>query len=631
MGLLERLPALMFPATGLAACEPAAVRALGVSPPKGGPEALARAARAWKKGRGAAALRALDEAVALGLDCGAARWLRAYALHDLGREHEAEEAAHSAMVVFSELAPEPLLGPSVRRESVCHDVSERTLAVLGRALAEGRSPVWLLALRAGTLRDPSFNRYGEAAADLRRAVRLAPKRGWLWAHLGRALDGIGDDTGAGDALDRAIALSPNSGWMRAWRGQYRLRRALPGALSDLDDAAALDASYPFTRAWRGGALRQAGRLKEAEKELRVALVLLPGYEWTHAELYLTLKALGRPEAAAAAAAAYERDPKRGWCRRDDPAACAAGLAELASARRKNPREPYLKAWEAWALMGGRNTAAASRVLGTPGKNEPAFLLAVRGETALHEGRLAAALRCFDRAVATRRAAPYLGSRGLARLDAGDARGAAADLDEAVRRYAATAPYIKGLAGAQAALGRLPAALATIERSLRLAPQDTEAHARKAEILYLSGKPAAALASLAAAGWRAPTPLPGRSPRARAWRLSWQGADLRARGLFAESQEALRAAARLDPSAPWTRAWLGECLLAAGRPEAALPEFEAALRLAPAFALARQWRGEARLRLGRAKDALSDFRAAKGLDPALERAALGEAAALEALS
>lgn len=618
------------PATGLGLYEPSAVRALGTKAPAGSMEALARALRLWKKGKNEAALRALDEVSALGVDCGAVRWIRAYALHDLGRAREASEAAHSAMEIFSELAPEPLLGPAVRKESICHDVSEKTLTVLGRALDEGRDPVWLLALRAGTLREPAFNRYAEAAADLRRAVELAPKRGWVWAHLGRALDGIGDSRGAADALDRAIVLSPRSGWMKAWRGQYRMRRGLPGALADLDAAKTLDPSYPFTRAWRGGALRQAGRLADAEKELRIGMTILPGYEWTHAELCLTLKALGRAEAAKAAADAYERDPKRGWCRRDEPEARAAGLAELARVRRKAPGDPYVRAWEAWILLGARDVRGALSALGSARAGEPAFLSAVRGEAALHAGDSAGARRFFDRAVATKRMAPYLGSRGLARLEAGDARGARADLSEAVARYSATAPYIKGLAGALAALGRLPEALETIERTLRLAPHDVEAHARKAEILYLSGRPDDAIACLIAAGWRAPTPLPGASRRAKAWRAAWRGADLRSRGLLAEALVALAEAARLDPAAPWTRAWLGECLLAAGRPETALPDFAAALRAAPRFALARQWRGEALLRLGRAKPALADFRAVRRLDPSYERAALGEAAALEVL-
>ena len=55
-----------------------------------------------------------------------------------------------------------------------------------------------------------------------------------------------------------------------------------------------------------------------------------------------------------------------------------------------------------------------------------------------------------------------------------------------------------------------------------------------------------------------------------------------------------------------------------------------MALAPRFALARQWRGETRLRLGKTAAALADFRAARRLDPELERARIGEAAALELL-
>jgi Flp pilus assembly protein TadD len=630
VSLREKLPELVRPVGGLGVYGPVEGRVLGTAAPEEGVKHLAAAGRAWKARRCAATLKAADAAVAAGLDCAAAHWLRAYALDKLGRKQDADEAAHRAMELFSELVPQPLLGEAAAREAERREVGPSTLAVLTAAVNAGKRPLWALVQRAETLREPAFNRYPEAVADLRRAVRLAPERGWVWAHLARALDGAGDEAGAADALDKAIALSPRSGWVHAWRGQFRVRRRRPGAAEDFETALALDPSYPFTRAWRGGFLRLSGRHAEAEKELRVAIELLPCYEYSHQELFLAIKAQGRPEAAAIAADAHEHDPKRGWCRREDPVEREAALAELAKARAAAPRDAHLKAWEAWTLLGGPDAGRAAAVLGAPAKDEPAFLLAVRGEAALRAGDAKAASRHYAAAVAKKRAVPYLGGRGLARLAAGDAKGAAADLAEAVRRYAPVAPFIKGLAGAQSVLGRHAAALASIERALRLVPRDAEGRARKAEILYRAGRRAEALLALIEAGWRAPTPLPGKGPRPDAWRLAWTGAELRGRERFDEAEAALKAAAAKDPAAPWTRAWLGECRLAAGKLEAAEPELEAAVSLAPRFALARQWRGEARLRLGKAGAALADFRAAKRLDPGLERAALGEAAALELL-
>lgn len=630
MSLRDRLPELVRPATGLGVYGPAEGRALGTAAPRDGVRALAAAGRSWRAGRPAAALRGADEAIRAGVDCAAAHWLRAYALDKLGRRDEADEAAHAAMERFSELAPEPLLGEAAVREAARREVGPSTLAVLTAAVHAGRRPLWALVQRAETQREPVFNRYAEAVADLRRAARLAPERGWVWAHLARALDGAGDERGAAAALDKAAALSPRSGWIFAWRGQFRVRRRRPGAAEDLERALALDPSYPFTRAWRGGFLRVNGRAAEAEKELRLALRLLPCYEYSHQELFLALKAQGRPEAARTAVEAHEHDPKRGWCRREDPAEREAALAELAAARAAAPGDAHLKAWEAWTLLGGPELARAAAVLGAPGKREPAFLLAVRGEAALRAGDARSARRHYGAAVARKRAVPYLGGRGLARLAGGDAAGAAADLGEAVRRYAPVAPFLKGLAGAQSVLERHARALETIERALRLVPRDGEARARKAEILYRAGRRAEALLALEQAGWRAPAPLPGAGRRPAAWRLAWRGAELRGQERFEEAAAALRAAAAKDPAAPWTRAWLGECLLAAGELQAAEPQLCAAVALAPRFALARQWRGETRLRLGRAAAALSDFRAARRLDPRLERARLGEAAALEAL-
>jgi Flp pilus assembly protein TadD len=630
VSLREKLPELVRPVGGLGIYGPVEGRVLGTAAPEDGVRALTAAGRAWRARKAAATLQHAGEAIAAGLDCSAAHWLRAYALDKLGKKREADEAAHRAMELFSELVPQPLLGEAAAREAERREVGPSTLAVLTAAVNAGKRPLWALVQRAETLREPAFNRYAEAVADLRRAVKLAPGRGWVWAHLGRALDGAGDEAGAADALDKAVALSPRSGWIHAWRAQFRVRRRRSGAAEDFERALALDPSYPFTRAWRGGFLRLSGKPAEAEKELRLAIELLPCYEYSHQELFLALKALGRPEAAAIAADAHERDPKRGWCRREDPGEREAGLKELAAARAAAPRDAYLKAWEAWTLLGGPDAARAAHVLGPVGAGEPAFLLAVRGEAALRGGDAKAASRHYAAAVAKRRAVPYLGGRGLARLAAGDAKGAAADLAEAVRRYAPVAPFIKGLAGAQSVLGRHAAALASIERALRLVPRDAEGRARKAEILYRAGRRAEALRALIEAGWRAPTPLPGKGPRPEAWRLAWTGAELRGRERFDEAEAALKAAAAKDPAAPWTRAWLGECRLAAGKLEAAEPELEAAVSLAPRFALARQWRGETRLRLGKAGAALADFRAAKRLDPRLERAALGEAAALELL-
>jgi tetratricopeptide (TPR) repeat protein len=628
--LAERLSELVRPAIGLGALDPVAARVLGRRPPAEAVAALAEAGRAWRAGRPRSVLQALERAENAGGDCAALRWLRSYALDAVGRARAADESAHAAMELFSEPAPQPLLGRAAAVECARRAVDERTLAILGRALAAGRRPLWALTLRAETQRDPAFNRYPEAVADLRRAVALAPGRGWVWAHLGRALDGVGDEPGARAALDKAAALSPRSGWIFAWRGQFRVRRGIAGSREDLERACALDPSYPFSRAWRGGALRRAGLLTEAEAELRAALELLPCYEWTHQELFLTLKDMGRPDAASVAADAHEHDPKRGWCRREDPLERAEALKELALARRSHARDPYLRAWEAWTALGGGDLAAAGRSLGPRARREPAFLNAVRGEAALRAGRALEAAAHYGRAVATRRAVPYLGGRGLSLLAAGDARGAERDLAEAVRRYAPTAPFVKGLAGALCALGRTGAALQMIDRALRLTPRDRETLARKAEILYRAGRTREALACLADAGWSAPSPLPGKSSRARAWAESWRGADLRARGLLDSAEAAFRRALRADASSPLAAAWLGECLSTAGRRDEAVRWLCRAVALAPRWALARQWRGEALLASGRPRGALADFRAARRLDPGLSRAALGEAAALEAL-
>lgn len=500
--LLRRAAAYL--ASGRAAGAAALALRAAARTPLDAPWALLLAARAGLEARRPReALRALARARRLGPETAALLWLECYALDALGRRRLSRERAHQAMELYPEDGFEVLIGPESARESRRGGVDARTLEVLDRALARGRDREWVLAIRAESLRREEFMRYPEAARDLGRAAAIAPKRAWIQARLGRALNGAGDARGAARALNRAAALAPRCGWISSWRGHFMSVGRRRSALSDLRRGARLDPSYPFGQAWLGGALRRAGRLREAEEHLRRSLRVLPEYEWTHYELHRVL--WGRrlwSEAARSLTRSFERDPKFVWCRPGDAARARRALRELAAARRRLPGDPWLKAWQARTLLGERRFDEALSVLGPEELIEPAFLRGVRGEAMLASGDARRALPLLERAVAEGGAA-YRGPRGLARLAVGDARGAVLDLERACSLHVAWASHLKALAQAQARLGRNAAALRSLERALSLDPHDSEALRWRGAAFLLKGRYRRALADFEAALVRRP--------------------------------------------------------------------------------------------------------------------------------
>ncbi|MBI2385271.1 MAG: hypothetical protein HYV14_04570 [Elusimicrobia bacterium] len=437
---------------------------------------------------GAARLRAGEPAAALealrgGADSAALHWLRAFACDRLGRDAEVRLNVERAMLRFSEIAFDPLLGAALRRENLrggrCRPPTARTLALLSARRAGARA-VWADVSRAETLRAPQFSRYAEAVPLLRRAAKRSPRSPWVWAYLGRGLDSVGDSAGAKRALDRAAELAPGCGWIRAWRGSWLLRHKSAAALAELARAAALIPGYPFARAWHGGALRRAGRLARAAAELELAVRLEPGYEWSFAELF-QVRRQQRDWAAAAAMVteAYEREMKFTWARRDDPEACARAAEELAGALSSRPRLALLRAWRAWLLLSlGRAPEALREALAAAAEG-PAFAHAVAAEACEHEGDLERALAHYGRAVALRPCAAYVGARGAVLQRLGRAKAAVADLRRAVELNGTVARFQCALGAALLDLGRPRASLDALDRALGLDPGYGEARARRA--------------------------------------------------------------------------------------------------------------------------------------------------------
>ncbi len=183
-------------------------------------------------------------------------------------------------------------------------------------------------------------------------------------------------------------------------------------------------------------------------------------------------------------------------------------------------------------------------------------------------------------------------RGTLKLAAGDAAGAALDLERALA-LRPTARAWHDLARARRALGRSPESLDALERAVRLnaelgwgGPRPEAAEASLAEIRGLRAK----TGEPRLAEWEGETLLRLRRPAdalvvlkdaASAWGLAWRGeARLALEGLTAAAAADISAAARRDPRWAKTRALAAEASFRAGDRAQALAHAAAAVRANP---------------------------------------------------
>ncbi len=259
-------------------------------------------------------------------------------------------------------------------------------------------------------------------------------------------------------------------------------------------------------------------------------------------------------------------------------------------------------------------------------------LAARSQTdSSFAGRPPAAIWAPGPAKPADPAAAQLLLRSAARNATGDAKGAGADLDEAVERWPAEARVHAARGQFRFSRGDGSAALGDFERALQLDPNLTEARIYRAFIITRLGDVAGALAEY---DW-----LIAHQPSSPAG--YWGRGDLRqelgdyggaisdytavlgaqpthaklyvnrgnARRVLGEQAEALKDyghALRLDPAddaAWWNR---GVARARAGDAAGAIADFDECLRLKPNHFLAQLDRARARIGLGRTAEALADL-------------------------
>ncbi|CAM5242604.1 tetratricopeptide repeat protein [Streptomyces griseomycini] len=196
-------------------------------------------------------------------------------------------------------------------------------------------------------------------------------------------------------------------------------------------------------------------------------------------------------------------------------------------------------------------------------------------------------------------------RAVSRAVRGDHDTAVADLD---RTLALTPDDARTLAlrGEYARiLRRHDEAVRDLERAVALDPAHDYAWASLGATRLALGDPAAALADL---------------DRALALRPDYPWALIRRARVARELGDPERRLADLDravalqPDSPWAHCERGDALRAAGRDEEALAAYDHALALDAGYASAYASRGVARFRLGRPEEALADLDRALELDP-----------------
>ncbi|MBI5247053.1 MAG: tetratricopeptide repeat protein [Elusimicrobia bacterium] len=543
--------------------------------------------------------------------------------------------------------------------------TRRSVEVATRYIEKNPDDFWAYVFRADNRRSPEIGENLGAIEDLRRAVELSPKHGWVWAYLSRCQVTLGDFKGAGESMARATLLEPECGWIQAWRGEL-LRRAGDhrGAAKALDRAVQLFPDYELAYAWRASARRLLGNPKAALGDLNIAIALKPHtLDLCYFERMQTYRALGRTgEALEDIQKANKLNPKYAW--ETEAKRFGAGLSELDKEIKNNPAGALAHLWRGEIMMRLRDFARAELDLSRALERKacPPEALILRGRARCELEKWKEAFADFDAAIAGDPGAAFgYAWRGRAHMLRGDYARAIPDFNAALRKEknsawllswkgeaefklenwaAAEASLTKALqvhvrfadaflwrGAARLRRGDHEGAEADLTQSLQVSPGNAVALYYRGLLRREAGRPedaradieaaienpglltAAQVAELVAA--RAAVPAP-RAPSSRAERVASAKA-LQAEGRHAEAAEVYGALLAGAPAADVLRlraeAW--RCL---GRYDLALADQDAIVTLHPASAEAVAARIETKRHLYDFNGGLADAEAALKLDP-----------------
>ena len=459
--------------------------------------------------------------------------------------------------------------------------TERALAVIGRARAEGLASSEFLA--AAAQHWLAAGDTGEAERAVREALALAPENARLLGLLGRTLAAGGDTDGAIAALAAAVARDGAAAdlWLALADGFEAAGRA-DEAVAAVREAIAADPAHRQAQHRLVAALTAGGRLPEAEAAARAAIAADPPAALPHLDLVDVLVAADRLDAAiGAAAAGREACPQHlplalthtgllGRAGRHAAAEAAAGAATRLAptdGRAWNALGQALMAQSKWAeaIAAYRELAPLSQPEDRPGVRRRLANLLLREGRLEEAAREAAALDADDPEVTALR-------ETIARRIADREAGRAAAATAAERGAAASF----GRARALIAEGRLADAQSALEEAIAAAPNAAGYRVALANVLVDQGLIEAALERLDSAIVLEPESAPLRARRAHL---------LGRLGRHEDSIRALRYAIELAPGDADLKVRLGNAMLAQHRRDEAIAAFRAALAIAPAHEIA----------------------------------------------
>jgi tetratricopeptide (TPR) repeat protein len=260
-------------------------------------------------------------------------------------------------------------------------------------------------------------RLDEAIAEHRTAIRIQPDYPKAHYNLGTVLEDMGRLDEAIAAHREAIRLNKDFSDAHNNLG-FALKRLgkLDEAIAEYREALRIRPDFPTAHNNLGNALYSKGRLDDAIAECREALRLDKDFAGAHSSLgaFLYIKdRLDEAIAECSAAIALVKKHPQPWNTR--------GMAYAHTGQWEKARDDL-------------SQALALRQGWPPYQNNLAWVLAIRPETKLDDARRAVALA--EKAVqAQRKNASYRTTLGVARYRAGDWKGAALALEEALKLLA----------------------------------------------------------------------------------------------------------------------------------------------------------------------------------------------------
>lgn len=377
------------------------------------------------------------------------------------------------------------------------------IAAVERVLRLDPDCSWAHVFRAFSFR--SLLRYEEAVRDIDRALSCEPRSAALWAMRSRVkltnslktYDGVFD-------MRTALKLEPRWGWLWCWLGEaLRHQGRFQSAERALTRGITLDPRYKRGYAWRGGVRVALRKYRQANRDLDLSLAWDPIYHhdfeytadqksWAHNQKMIAYRGLGDlRKALSHLNRAHSFGPRYGWVfnPQNDPEVFEAGIRELSDFLRRSPRSSWAHAWRGWTYMQHHDPERALEDFEHALRLSPAsaWPWAWKGKTLLHMGRVDQSIAALHRAVRLDGSySPALGWRAEACRLKGKFGAAIRDFSRTIELDHRAAWAFAGRGECWQKIGKLTASRADLDRALSICPDYAEAYGWRAEVRRLSG-------------------------------------------------------------------------------------------------------------------------------------------------